>query len=264
MVHLGFTLLAWGGLFVVLLMMLAWLLYRRTDNAGWVDVAWAYGLGGLAILFAALGPGDPVRRGLVAILGGGWSVRLGTYLLLRLLHDPHEDGRYTALRKEWGGNLSLRFFGFFQFQALLDLVLAWPFLVVSLDPSRGIHPLAWVGVALWLVSLAGEALADLQLRRFKCSPLHRGRVCRSGLWAWSRHPNYFFEWLVWVAFALLATASPWGWTAWACPLLMLYFLLRVTGIPATEAQSVRSKGEEYLRYQAEVSAFVPWPTREGR
>lgn len=264
MFPLAAPLLAWGALGVFLLMTLTWLLHLRTWNAGWVDVAWALGLGILALFFALMGSGDPQRRLLVGLMGGLWSVRLGMHLFSRVLHDPHEDGRYTKLRQEWGGNLPAKFFAFFQFQALLDLILAWPFLVASLDPSPVIHPLAWAGVALWVVSLLGETVADLQLRRFKQNPLNRGRVCRKGLWNLSRHPNYFFEWLIWVAFALLATASPWGWTAWFCPLLMLHFLLRVTGIPATEEQSLRSKGEEYLNYQREVSVFVPWFPRGER
>jgi steroid 5-alpha reductase family enzyme len=264
MFEVALPMVAWGAFGVSLLMVLTWVFHLRTRNAGWVDVAWAYGLGGLAVIFAWLGPGDPQRRLLVGLLGGLWSLRLGTHLFIRVWQDPHEDGRYSDLRAEWGGNLALKFFGFFQFQALLDLLLAWPFLLASLDPTPGIHPVAWVGVALWVVSLVGEFLADAQLRRFKQSPLNRGRVCRDGLWNFSRHPNYFFEWLIWVAFALLATPSPWGWTAWACPLLMLYFLVRVTGIPATEAQSLRTKGEAYRRYQREVSAFVPWFPRGGQ
>lgn len=264
MFPIAFPLLALGALGVSLLMVLAWVLHLRSRNAGWVDVAWAYGLGALAVFFAGFAPGDPLRRLLIGLLGGLWSLRLGTYLLLRVLHDPHEDGRYAELRTEWGGNLPLKFFAFFQFQALLDLLLAWPFLVASLDPSPDISPLVWVGVGIWIIALLGETVADLQLRHFKRSPLNRGRVCRAGLWNWSRHPNYFFEWLVWVAFALVATGSPWGWTAWFCPLLMLYFLLKVTGIPATEAQALRSKGEAYRRYQQEVSVFIPWPARGER
>ncbi len=264
MCTLALPLLAWGAIGVFELMGLTWLLHLRTGNAGWVDVAWAYGLGGLAVFFALAGPGDPQRRLLVGLLGGLWSLRLGTYLFLRVLHDPREDGRYTRLRAEWGGHLALKFLAFFQFQALLDLILAWPFLLAALDPAPRLHTAAWVGAGLWLVSLLGESLADLQLRRFKRSPLNRTRVCRAGLWSLSRHPNCFFEWLIWVAFALVATASPLGWTAWTCPLLMLYFLLRVTGIPATEAQSLRSKGEEYRRYQREVSPFIPWFPRGKR
>jgi steroid 5-alpha reductase family enzyme len=108
------------------------------------------------------------------------------------------------------------------------------------------------------LALIGEAVADAQLAAFKRTPHAPGEVCQRGLWNYSRHPNYFFEWLIWVAWALFALASPYGWLAVACPLLMFYFLFRVTGIPATEAQALRSKGEAYRAYQRSTSAFVPW------
>jgi steroid 5-alpha reductase family enzyme len=123
--------------------------------------------------------------------------------------------------------------------------------------------LEWAGAALWLFALLGESAADLQLARFKADPSTRGRVCDVGLWRLSRHPNYFFEWLVWCAYFLFALPSPWGWTTVSCPLLMLYFLFRVTGIPATEEQALRSRGEAYRRYQRTTSAFVPWVRRSA-
>lgn len=234
-----------------------WGLYRRTDRADWVDAGWAGSLGLMAVLYGALGPGDPRRRLLVAVLGGAWGLRLALHLARRIARGP-EDGRYTQLKAEWKTGLPMKFFLFFQFQALLAVFLSLPFLWPSLDARPGLGLTVWLGAALALLSIGGEALADDQLRRFKADPVNRGKVCRAGLWSFSRHPNYFFEWLIWVAFALLAWASPWGWTAVLCPALMLHFLLKVTGIPATEAQSLRSRGEAYARYQREVSAFVPW------
>ena len=106
--------------------------------------------------------------------------------------------------------------------------------------------------------MAGEAAADAQLNKFKSDPSNKGRTCQVGLWRYSRHPNYFFEWLIWVAFALFALASPGGCWGLLSPALILYFVLRVTGIPATEAQAIRTRGEEYRRYQQTTSAFVPW------
>ena len=106
--------------------------------------------------------------------------------------------------------------------------------------------------------MAGEVAADAQLSRFKSLASNRGRTCQAGLWRYSRHPNYFFEWLIWVAFALFALASPGGFWGFVSPALILYFVLRVTGIPATEAQAIRTRGEEYRRYQRTTNAFVPW------
>jgi steroid 5-alpha reductase family enzyme len=251
-------LLLWGALGVGLLQLAFWLWHLRKDNASWVDVGWALGLGGLAVFYALAASGDPARRLLAGAMGGLWGLRLGVHLWLRVARDPHEDGRYQEIRKAWGGAIRAKFLAFFQAQALLDVLLSVPFLLACLDPEPGLSPLVWLGLGIWTVSMVGEGLADAQLQRFKADPAHRGLTCRAGLWRYSRHPNYFFEWLVWIAFALVATPSPWGWTAWACPALMLYFLLRVTGIPYTEAQSLRSRPEDYARYQRETSAFLPW------
>jgi steroid 5-alpha reductase family enzyme len=96
------------------------------------------------------------------------------------------------------------------------------------------------------------------MKRFKADPANKGKVCEAGMWRYSRHPNYFFESLVWWAYFLFALGSPFGWTTVFCPLLMLWFLFRVTGIPLTEEQAVRSKGDAYREYQRTTSAFVPW------
>ena len=113
-------------------------------------------------------------------------------------------------------------------------------------------------VALWAVAIVGEAAADRQLDRFKRDPANRGRLCDVGLWRYSRHPNYFFEFVIWISYALYAAGSPFGWSGIVSPALILYFLFRVTGIPLTEAQALRSRGEAYRRYQETTSVFVPW------
>jgi steroid 5-alpha reductase family enzyme len=190
-------------------------------------------------------------------MGGLHGLRLGLHLWRRMGTEPQEDGRYREIRARWGGNLDLKFLFFFQAQALLDVALGIPFLMAASDP-RPAGLFAWAALGLWSVSWLGEGLADAQLKAFKHRPGSKGLSCRAGLWRYSRHPNYFFEWLVWIAYALLAVGAPHGWLAWACPALMLYFLLRVTGIPYTEAQSLRSRPEDYARYQRETSAFVPW------
>lgn len=246
-----------GSALVVTMMFVLWLVHLRLNNASVVDPGWAYGLVILAITYAALGPGYVQRRWLFAGMAAIWGIRLGTYLLFRVLGKP-EEGRYRQLRKEWGSNIALKFLVFFEFQALLDVFLSLPFLLAALNSKPVVGPLEYAGALLWLVALIGETIADSQLAAFKREPASHGQVCQRGLWNYSRHPNYFFEWLVWVAWSLFALASPYGWLAIACPLLMLYFLLRVTGIAATEAQSLRSKGEAYRRYQQTTSAFVPW------
>jgi len=244
----------------VTVMAALWLLHLKLRDAGIVDLGWAGVLGLLAVVYGALGSGWPARRLLVATMGGVWGFRLALHLFLRLRGKP-EEGRYVQLRKEWGeagANVPLKFLGFFLFQGVLDVFLALPFLLAAVNPAPGLSPLEVAGVALWLVSVTGESVADAQLARFKSDPASRGKTCRAGLWGVSRHPNYFFEWLVWCAYALVALASPWGFLALTCPALMLFFLLRVTGIPATEAQSLRTKGDDYREYQRTTSPFVPW------
>ncbi len=246
-----------GSLIAGSLMFLLWLLHLRLNNASVVDPGWAYGLALIAVAYAALGPGYPARKWLGTGMAAVWGVRLGTHLLMRIWGQP-EEGRYQQLRKEWGGNVALKFLAFFEFQALLDVFLSLPFLLAVLNPDPMLHPLEYVAAALWAISIIGEAVADAQLAAFKRDPASHGQVCQRGLWNYSRHPNYFFEWFVWIAWAIFGLASPYGWTAISCPILMFYFLFRVTGIPATEAQSLRSKGDAYRRYQLTTSAFIPW------
>ena len=243
---------------------LAYLLARHLDNYGIVDIAWSYALGGAALFYALLGPGWPVRRALIGALAAIWSLRLGTHLLVRVAHHhPEEDSRYVQLRRDWHGAFALKMAGFFQLQALSAAALAVPFLLASLNPAPALHPLELAGAALWLVAISGEALADAQLAAFKRDPAHRGMVCAAGLWRYSRHPNYFFEWLVWVAYFVFACPSPWGWAAIFSPVCILWFLLAVTGIPMAEKQSLRSKGDAYRAYQRATSAFVPWFPRKA-
>ena len=147
---------------------------------------------------------------------------------------------------------------FFELQAVLVVIFSLPFLFASFNVAPELRLIELAGLALSTVALLGEALADLQMQTFKRDPASRGKVCQVGLWRYSRHPNYFFESLVWWGFFLVALGSPWGWITIACPLLMLYFLFKVTGIPLTEEYALKSKGDAYREYQRTTSAFVPW------
>lgn len=236
-----------------------YVLARKMDNYGIVDVAWSYAFAPLGAFYAVAAGGWLPRRLLIGLMAGLWSVRLGTHLYQRVMsHHPEEDGRYQQLRRDWAQGFARRMFNFFQMQALSVVVLGIPFLLIAVNPSVGFHPLEVAGVTVWFIALAGESLADGQLRAFKRDRANRGKVCRVGLWHYSRHPNYFFEWMIWVSYLVFALASPWGWLAVISPAVILYLLLRVTGIPLTEEQAVRSKGDAYREYQRTTSAFVPW------
>jgi len=252
--------LVWAG--SALAMAALWAFALRARNLGFVDVGWA-GLMAVAALFiGVVAEGSPMARGLVAMFGSVWGARLCLHLLHRVLNEE-EDGRYRALRAAWNGSPA-RLFVFFQAQAVVVALFSVPFLAAAMQ--HGFHLTGAVAAAIlvWLLALAGESLADRQLARFRADPANAGRTCRTGLWAWSRHPNYFFEWLHWFAYVLLAAGGDGFWPSLVGPVLMLAFLYRVSGIPWTEAQALRSRGDDYRRYQREVSAFFPWPPRRGR
>jgi steroid 5-alpha reductase family enzyme len=250
-----------GAAVAALVMVVLWLIEVRIRDASHVDVGWAYLVGTLGVLYAVVADGDVAHRVLVGVLAAIWSLRLGTYLLVNRVLGKPEDGRYRDLRERWrerGHNVNARFLVFFQAQALLAVTFAIPLLLAAYNPTEGLEPLEIAGAFLWATGVAGTTLADVQLARWRDDSTNRGLTCRAGLWRLSRHPNYFFEWLVWVAFAMIATPAPWGWLGWLVPALLLFLLFRVTGIPATEAQALRSRGDDYRRYQSETSVFVPW------
>jgi steroid 5-alpha reductase family enzyme len=253
------TILGISSVTVFVVMALTWVLQYYLKNAGIVDVAWSYNFLLLAIIYLITTEGYLYRKLLIALMVTIWGLRLGTYLLIRTAsHIKEEDGRYKQLRTEWKKNLQLKFFLFFQFQGVLNLLLSFLFLIISLNTDSEIKPIEVIGGVIWLIAITGEALADYQLKRFKSNAENKGKVCQSGLWYYSRHPNYFFELLIWVAYFIMALGSPLGWISIFCPLMIGYFLFRVTGIPMTEEQAIRSKGEAYSEYQKTTSAFIPW------
>lgn len=234
-------------------------LARRMENYGIVDIVWSYAFGVLALFYAATLPGWAPRRWLMAAIVVIWSARLGTHLYRRVMsHHPEEDRRYTEMRTRWSDNFAAKMFTFYQQQALSVLILGLPFWIIARNPTPSLHTLEYLGLAVWLLALAGESLADAQLAAFKKNPANKGRVCETGLWSVSRHPNYFFEACIWIGYFVFACASPWGWASIICPLGILYLLLRVTGVPMAEEQSLRSRGDAFRDYQKRVSVFVPW------
>jgi steroid 5-alpha reductase family enzyme len=233
-----------------------WLWQFRHRNAGIVDVLWTLGIGGGAVLYAALLDGAPLPRLLLGILAGLWSLRLALHLAHRVFGEP-EDGRYRQLREHWHGHQG-KMFLMFQFQALLIVSFSIPFLAAARNPVPSATLFTAAAVAIWVASIAGESLADRQLARFRADPANRGRTCRAGLWRYSRHPNYFFEWLHWFTYVALAVGSPRPWLSLVGPVLMYVFLRWISGIPFTEAQALRTRGEDYRRYQQSTPLLFPW------
>ncbi len=251
---------AWLSMAVVMLLLWAW--QRRSGDAGIVDVGWSGGLGLLAWLYAGWQPGWWPRQVLVALLVSIWAFRLAGYLLRDRIGKESEDRRYAKLRQQWGGRAQLYFLFLFQSQAILDVLLSLAFLPAMLNPQDGFTWREPLGVLVWLIALAGESIADRQLARFRADPANRGQVCRDGLWRYSRHPNYFFEWVHWWAYVILGFGLPGFWLTLVGPALMLFFLLKITGVPPAEASSLASRGDAYREYQRTTSMFFPWPPRK--
>ena len=237
---------------------------RARRDAGIVDAGWAFGLGLLAVFYAVVGSGDPTRRLILALVAGTWSLRLAGYLFVSRVLGPDEDGRYAMLRERWGARAQLYFFIFFQVQATWSVLFSVPFLVVANNATPGFHVWDALGILVAVIAIGGESLADWQLARFRADPANRGKTCRAGLWGWSRHPNYFFEWTHWWAYVLMGIGSPYVWVTLSGPVVMLLFLYKITGIPYTEKRALASRGDDYREYQRTTSAFIPWFPRKRR
>ncbi len=263
------TTVAGTGLVLSALMALAWYVQFRTRNSGWSDVFWSYemGLGGV---FLALVPwsdwqwqAPSARQWLVAVLVAIWSMRLGTHILRRTLGSSSEDPRYAQMRKDWKEDFQSRLFWFLQIQALAAFVLVLSVGVAGHNPAPGLRLLDGLGALVLLGAIVGEGIADTQLKRFVADKANRGKVCDAGLWAWSRHPNYFFEWLGWVAYPIIAVDFagewPWGWVALSGPVFMFVLLRYVSGVPPLEEHMVRKHGGNFHAYQERTSAFFPLP-----
>jgi steroid 5-alpha reductase family enzyme len=252
-----------------ILMAGAWVARERTGNSGWVDTIWTFSVG-LVGAGGALWPigGDApnARQWLVAACVAAWSLRLGVHIAVRT-SGISDDPRYAEFAKQWGQAAPQRMFLFLQNQAFGSIPLVFAIFVAAHAPGSALRPQDYLGALVLLVAIFGEAIADSQLKRFREQPTNRGQVCDIGLWRWSRHPNYFFEWLGWLAYPVIAISPdfyPWGWVALLAPAFMYWILVHVTGIPPLEAQMLRSRGERYRDYQSRTSVFFPLPPRASR
>jgi steroid 5-alpha reductase family enzyme len=246
----------WGG--AALVMVALWVIQRARSDASLVDAGWAGCIGLCGASLLAAGHGDGTRRLVAGLLIGAWSLRLTIHLLRDRVIGKHEDGRYQMLRAQWGVRAQPKFFVFFQLQALLAAAFSLPFLTLAGNAAPFGQPGDLIALCIWALAVAGEMSADRQLAVFRADPVNRGRTCRSGWWRYSRHPNYFFEWLHWWTYVGLCVGEPTIWIAVAVPVVLLVLLLRVTGIPYTEARALASRGDDYRAYQQTTSAFVPW------
>lgn len=244
-------------------MLLLWLASLPLRNASIVDVWWGPGIAVLAWVDVAAAGAHP-RTLLVASLVTLWGLRLGSYLLWRN-HGGPEDPRYAAMRRHHGGRFPwVSLFTVFLLQGALQVAISLPIAVVAANP--GSDAFGWLdalGAALFAAGLAFEAVGDFQLARFRADPASAGRVMDSGLWAWTRHPNYFGDCLAWWGIFGVALATPYGWLALPGPAVMTFLLLRVSGVALLE-RSITARRPGYAEYAARVPAFFPRPPRARR
>jgi steroid 5-alpha reductase family enzyme len=246
----------------------AWAIWRATRNSGWIDTTWTFGLGAVGCL-GALAPvlrdgGLTGRQMLVVLLVVIWSLRLGFHIASRT-KGISDDPRYARLVKEWGADANRRMFFLAQKQALVSIPLALSIVLAAWNPFPYLRVQDFLGALVLLTGIAGEAVADAQLRRFRADPANRDRICAAGLWNWSRHPNYFFEWFGWLAYPLLAIdlggGYPWGFVALLGPVCMYWLLVHVSGIPPLEEHMLERRRDAFRAYQARTNAFFPAPPK---
>ncbi|WP_442582067.1 DUF1295 domain-containing protein [Mesorhizobium sp. ASY16-5R] len=256
------------GLALALAMTGAWWIATKSGKSGWIDAIWSFAVGICGAVAALVSFGGAVltdRQFLVAGLALLWSLRLGIHISVRTARSDQDDPRYAQLRREWGMSFRRRLFFFLQIQAATAFALVLSIMAAAHNPAQGLSAQDWAGVLLLLVAIAGEAVADRQLVSFRSNVANKGKVCDAGLWRLSRHPNYFFEWLGWLAYPVIAVdmtgGYAWGWAALVGPALMYWLLVHASGIPPLEAHMLRSRGERFRRYQERTNAFWPGPPR---
>lgn len=246
------------------LMLMAWVIQQATRSSGLVDTIWtlAVGIGGVAAVLLPASSGVMERRIMAGILVAAWALRLGLHILKR--NGNHDDPRYEKLTRDWGPRAPLYMFAFLQIQAVAAFVLVLSVRLAAVNASEFPSWRDIAGVLVIAVAVVGESVADAQLARF--GRQHRGEkaVCDVGLWAWSRHPNYFFEWLGWAGWAVIAVdpAHAWSFLALLAPLQMYYLLVYASGIPPLEQHMLSTRGDLFRAYQKRTSAFFPLPPKK--
>ena len=258
-----FSLLYIGFAITMTMMFVVWLVAEKIRNGGIVDVFWGLGFAVVAAVYFLIldqaSFGWMPRKIAVLLMVSIWSLRLTFFLGQRFKRlYPEEDGRYASFRQAWGKNARWGMLGAFQLQAVLLASLTMPFAISMFYNAPRFQPCEIAAMVIWFIALLGESIADHQLESFKKNPDNRGKVCQVGLWNYSRHPNYFFEWLTWVAFCLFSLTTETGLYSLYCPVVMFFFLTLVTGVKATEEQALRTRGDAYAQYQKTTSAFFPW------
>jgi steroid 5-alpha reductase family enzyme len=244
-------------IYLILQMCLIWVGYRLSKNPSIVDMSWSCGLMTAGLIYLNSHP-ITERSAIISILLVTWSLRLAGYLWYSRVRHGHVDKRYTKLSDGWKINKSLGFFCNFQLQAVLIFIISIVFLFIGKTPSANLSILDIFAVCTVITGIIGESVADFQLQIFKSR--HPGMVCNVGLWHYSRHPNYFFDWVTWCGFTLFSLRFDFGCIGLISPLVLYLLFTQVTG-PMTERGSIASRGQTFIDYQKKTSMFFPWLNR---
>jgi steroid 5-alpha reductase family enzyme len=227
---------------------------RRLDT---VDIAW--GLGFMIVAWSSWVQHESGRSLLLAILVSIWGLRLASHIGRRSLKSPTDDRRYTELTKKWRGNIWVRaYFSVYLVQGGLIWLIGLPLSLATRPQLHGLGWLSFVGTAVWIFGFAFEAIADRQLRHFLQQPNHPKNM-GSGLWRYSRHPNYFGEITQWFGIAVVALQVDYGWISLLGPVMLSFVIIFISGIPPIEAR--RADDPEYQAYKRHTSALIPLPPR---
>lgn len=236
---------------------LGWVHSYLKQKYAWIDFYWASGLL-IPLLWGLFFYSESFSHLSVVLISSAyliWSLRLSLVLFGRI-RKHSEDSRYVYLREYWGENQHKYFYVLYILEGLLVFPLALPFFLITQNPGDTISTLQVFGFVLFLVSISLEHISDAQLTKFKNANAGKKEVCNVGLWKYSRHPNYFFEILNWYAFGLIAIEI--SLLAIVPGVIMNILIYKVTGVPPSEEQSIRSRGEKYLNYSKVTNKLIPW------
>ena len=249
----------WGLVFVAGSALVLWLVSLKIRDVSIIDIFWAPGVAGVVDIAALLGEASGPRVSVALFLVNLWAVRLAAHIFTR---HHGEDHRYAAMRRQFGPRWwwwSL--IQVFLLQAILMWFIAAPLVAVMLSSRAPMGVLDYLGVGIAATGLFFEALADVQLARFRMDPGNKDKVMDRGLWRWSRHPNYFGEAVLWWGFFLLGFSASGAWWLVLSPLVVTLLLLQVSGVTLME-DKIEDRRPAYADYKRRVSAFVPWPQRK--
>lgn len=244
------------------MMTLAWLAHLKYKNASLGDIPWCFGN---IVFFAALTQYHhnwSTAHIVYLLIITLWSTRLGIYLTCRIFKDPYkEDDRFKKIRGDVKKNEGLIFFGLFQFQAFLQILLSSCYVVCAMDSGLHIGLAQIFALFLFIISFILQWIADFQLADFSRHNHNQKSVCDKGLWKYSRHPNYFFEWCIWLSLSIFALNSPLALLAFLSPLVIYVVLTQISGVKLSEEVSLAKRGEAYKEYMSRTSSFFPLPPK---